>query len=391
MLFRRGALSAVSAVALAPFAIALLAQEPAMAPLVYSADPSDPWNIVHSLLLSEPEGAARPRPLPGWAGDDPPDFFFLVDPGPPGSGPRLQRLVDRLENEARQPRLEGRTIEARVLFQQDLWRIFDETFRGEGGVPAELRNPLGRLLARLSPTPAELGQLRPNWPDIASAFPMLEPGLLQGAGGWRELRAVFPNPQGTTQHAAVAGHRRLFRVFARLPPGASVADLGPPEARRDLPLGSQVVLVESPIALASTGELHAVPLMVGVELRQTPPPGRSRSAVRAVLHASRLALSRGDRTGGGLRAIPEDALVRGSLTCYGFKQPLEPLRTACNRCHGGSGRLLQTGSVGSDFRLEMLDPDNTREQEAVLRVKATSPEYRALAGFFRAPASPRPE
>jgi hypothetical protein len=57
----------------------------------------------------------------------------------------------------------------------------------------------------------------------------------------------------------------------------------------------------------------------------------------------------------------------------------------------GIGRLLQTGAVGSVFRLEMLDPDNTREQDAVLRVKAASPEYRALAGIFRAAASPRQE
>jgi hypothetical protein len=246
-------MSAVLTMALAPFALTLLAQESAMAPLVYSIDPRDPWNIVHSLLLTEPEGAARARPLPGWAGDDPPDFFFLVDPGPSPSGPRLKRLVERLEDETRQPHLEGRTIEARLLFQQDLWRIFDQTFRREDGAPPELWDPLGRLLARLSPTTAELGQLRPNWPDIASAFPMVEAGLLQGAGGWREFRAVFPNPQGTTLHAAVAGHRRLFRVFGRLAPGASVAYLGPPKAPRSLPPGSQVVLVESPIALGARG------------------------------------------------------------------------------------------------------------------------------------------
>jgi hypothetical protein len=138
------------------------------------------------------------------------------------------------------------------------------------------------------------------------------------------------------------------------------------------------------VALSRSGELTAVPLVMGLEMRQSPSLDGRRVPRRAALHVSRLAVSQGDRSGGGLRAIPEDALVSSSLNCYPFEGRLESLGRACDSCHGPTGRLIQTGVGGSDNvqGLELLDPRNTRERDAVLQRKAASREYGALRQYF---------
>jgi len=329
---------------------------PFVAP-VYSTDPGDPWNRIFHLLYARklraqvgpPENSKAPwRSITRLEGGDIPEFFFPPDAGYLVEEPRRSRLRSSLEAEISSPTLRGRTPEARILFQQDLWNRFDALHALAAKDSRAM--PLARLLARLMATVAltkdELAGMRPSFAEAAQERPdLLDPGLFGADSRWSELVSYFdvgPGAEpggGTTMHARRAGWRLVFRRFVRVPPEA------------------------------------------GAQVRVTRPGGGF-----TVLHAPRLALSASPRRL-VLEPLGEKDLVPQTSSVfprYGG-QPLVRVPQSCVLCHGPDGGRLGTASLISPPRTEVLAPANRVEEDRVLRAKRESDSFRALLTFLREP------
>lgn len=102
----------------------------------------------------------------------------------------------------------------------------------------------------------------------------------------------------------------------------------------------------------------------------------------AILHGPRRALPAADRRG-GLEAIGPDEPVPQMVGCFPRPQggPLVPAKASCTLCHGLEGRGLMTPSFHSIGRVDVLRPDNTIAQDAVVRARKET-GYGSLRGFF---------
>lgn len=407
---------------------------------VYSADPADPWNQLHHLLFTSsskalvyiedpsvppPDGSA-PSGQPALAeylhrrfltktviverreGGDRPDFFFpsgdigfLLEPA------RCGKAAAALERELAAPHLAGRTLEARVLFQQDLWNRFDGLVSAEResaarrGRRQQLRSLVGRLMARVALSREELGRMTSNLAEVAGVYPEVDRDLLAKDTRWRELEVTARDGPLQLSHASTAGFRRVFRVFVRVPDaagGSSCLDrfvarhrAGPalpcaPEGM--LVDGTRALLLETPLVVSDTGEIVAVPLILNAEARTFASLDPARLTLGdlpfVALHGSRLALSSSDRVGGGLERLPVDEPLPLVLGCFPRQRggPLLPARLSCSTCHGIDGRRLMIDNFKMPTTLNALHPGNTRAQERVIRAKEQSADYQALRAFF---------
>jgi len=383
---------------------------------VYSADPRDPWNRLFHLLYARnvraQVGSLQSSKAP-WKsitrleGGDIPEFFFPPDAGYFLEEPRRSRLRSALEAEVSAPTLRGRTPEARVLFQQDLWNRFDalHALAAKDSRAMPLARLLARLMARVALTNDELSGVRSSFAEAArEQSDFLDARLFEAGSGWSELISYFDTPGsdaggGTTMHARRAGWRIVFRRFVRVPPEAGgesclreyVASTHGPEAGRSgqkaegpcgangLPSGTAALLLETPLALSAEGELLPVPLVLAAQVRVVRPGGAF-----AVLHAPRLSLSASpsrltlERLGEG------DLIPQGSSVVARFEgQPLVPVGQSCVLCHGPDGARLGTATLQLPLRTEVLAPANTVEEDRVLRAKRESESFRALRKFFR--------
>lgn len=206
---------------------------------IYAPDPQDSWNRLSHLLftrtidayvspeLETPIPAEHPLPVVSTVqrleGGDIPDLFFADDVGYLLEQPRYQELMALLQSELEVPRAEPRSVEARLLFQQDLWNRFDALFAAQqeaGSWP--LLTLIGRVIARIAPRHAELEGVRSNFADVAQAYPdLVDARLFSGESGWRELVSVFSGEATpTTMHARRARYRHVFRRFVRVPDAA---------------------------------------------------------------------------------------------------------------------------------------------------------------------------
>src|SRR6267143_2684079 len=149
-----------------PLRGSLLRNEPAP---VYSTDPRDPWNRLFHLLYARRLRAQVGPPEPSNAplstvtrleGGDLPEFFFPQDAGYLVKEPRRSRLRSVLEAEVSSPTLGGRSPEARILFQQDLWNRFDALHAAKDSRAMPLARLLARLMARVALTKDELAGMR---------------------------------------------------------------------------------------------------------------------------------------------------------------------------------------------------------------------------------------
>src|SRR5713101_5198919 len=397
-----------------PLRGSLLRNEPAP---VYSTDPQDPWNRLFHLLYARklraqvgpPENSKAPwRSITRLEGGDLPEFFFPPDAGYLVEEPRRSRLRSSLEAEISSPTLRGRTPEARILFQQDLWNRFDALHALAAKDSRAM--PLARLLARLMATVAltkdELAGMRPSFAEAAQERPdLLDPGLFEADSRWSELVSYFdlgPGSEsggGTTMHARRAGWRIVFRRFVRVPSEAGgegclrehLTTTHGHEAVRPahavegpcgwnaLPSGTTALLLETPLALSAEGELHPIPLVLAAQVRVVRPGGGF-----AVLHAPRLAVSASPRRL-GLQPLGEQDLVpqTSSVLPRFDGQPLVRVRESCVLCHGPDGAMLGTATMQQPPRTELLAPGNTVEADRVLRAKRESDSFRALLRFFR--------
>jgi hypothetical protein len=416
---------------------------------IYSADPEHPWNqVVHLLYTTRVpacvsrfyEDGPAPVAAPGLpatseaerraaileyyrrrfagsctrvtrleGGDVPAllldrDVRFLLEPE---RFARLATALTAIPGAAEGP---GPSLEARVLFQHDLWDRFDALHALDGSLRGAARDRqvrlldlLGRTIARLAPRPDELAALRPNWPEVVRAHAPTVPDV-SGAAGWRELLVSGARGDETTTHAATAGHRQVFRVFVRSPESAGgtaclkraflrepAEDLPCVRWGRLLAPGTRVLLVDSLLALASSGEPVATPLVTAVQLREVRlvEPGAGGRLdlgdlpVR-VLHATRQALAASPRAGGGLHPLEPDAPVPAGFVAFGRPPEalLQPAATVCMMCHDVDGSGLMTPNRHDVRRIEVLRPENAVAAERVLRVKRAHADYQALRRFF---------
>jgi hypothetical protein len=322
--------------------------------------------------------------------------------------PRRSRLRSTLEAEVSSPTLRGRTPEARILFQQDLWNRFDalHALGAKDSRAKPLARLLARLIARVALTNDELKGPQLSFAQAAQQrLDLLDPRLFEADSPWRELVSYFdlgPNPEpegGTTMHAQRAGWRLVFRRFVRVPVEAGgeeclrehlAATNGPVRARsgpaldgpcgwKGLPSGTTALLLETPLALSTEGELHSLPLVLSAQARLVRPGGDF-----TVLHAPRLAVSASPRRL-GLEPFGEQDLVPqiGAAFPRSDGQPLVHVRHSCVLCHGPNGGTLGTGNLHFPPRTELLAPVNTVEEGRVLRAKRESESFRALLTFLR--------
>ncbi len=412
-------------------------------PAVYSADRQDPWNRIHHLLFSRrvptrvegpapgagttsedlerapwPEGLAQyyhrfravSRTVERQEGEDVPDFERRPDVEFLLESSRYARLVQALQQELASPRLAGRRLEARVLFQQDLWERFDRIHALPEPSPdaRRLLTLVGRLIARVALPAADLRAVRSNLAEIARAHPgLLDAGLLAGPSRWRELRARFRDDRAsTTAHARTAGFRRVFRVFVDVPERAGGVDClagflvgahgGRPEALAHpcaghwgLPDGTRVLLVETLVAVSAEGDPVPLPIVVAVEGRTMgrPRPGPDgrfglEDLPFAVLHASRLALSSG--TGAALTLLAADHPVPQFVGCVARESStaLVPARLACAACHGLDGRRLMVDAFHGLAGIDAAAVGGTLAADDVVRAKRAQPAFQALREYF---------
>jgi hypothetical protein len=419
---------------------------------IYAPDPGHPWNrAVHLLFTSRvpacvsrfyadgPAAVAAPSPdavasedtrraaiheyyrrrfagactrVTRLEGGDVPELLLDRDVGFLLEPERFRRVVAAL-TAVTGPAVEPAPgLEARILFQHDLWGRFDALHALDGQVRgaasvdrrARLLDLLGQAIARLAPRPEELAAVRSNWLEIVRAHPQAVLDVFDGAG-WRELVATGTRADETTTHAATAGYRSVFRVFLRSPESAGGAACleraflrepgGEPACvrwGRQLAPGSRVLLVESLVALASSGEPVATPLVTGIQLRDVRPvePGPDNRLELGdlpveVLHATRQALAAQNRPGGGLQPLEPDVPVPAGFVAFGRPpgSTLHPVAIVCMTCHGPDGSGLMTPSRHDIRRIDVLRPESPTAAERVLRAKQERPDYQALRRFFR--------
>ncbi|HJY86879.1 MAG TPA: hypothetical protein VKE24_08585 [Candidatus Acidoferrales bacterium] len=384
---------------------------------VYSTDPQDPWNRLFHLLYSRklhtqvgsPESSgARWRSITRLEGGDLPEFFFPPDAGYLVKEPRRRRLRSALEAEVGSPTLRGRSPEARILFQQDLWNRFDalQPLAAKDPRAGPLARLLARLMARVALTKDELAGMGQSFGEATQERPdLLDPRLFDADSAWSELVSDFDVRHdseaggGTTTHSRRAKWRLVFRRFVRVPPeaggkgclsehlmrihghaaGSSGQAADGPCEWNGLPPGTTALLLETPLALSAKGELHSVPLFLAAQVRVVRPSGGF-----TVLHAPRLAVSASPRRL-SLEALGEQDLVpqNVSVSPRFDGQPLVRVQQSCVLCHGPDGGKLGTAMMQVPPQTELLAPGNTVEEERVLRAKRESESFRALLRFFR--------
>jgi hypothetical protein len=426
---------------------------------IYAPDPQDAWNRLHHLLFSRStrwamspyfrEGLTasleaklakaadddtRRSALmefgfphePGVAltverrvGGDAPDFFLYHDVHFLLQDDRRFSALEHLLNEADTHEfLEGRSIMARVLLQQDLWNRFDELdslvrLEKDAQVRAKaqrLEALLGRAIARVACRQQDLARVPSNLAAIARAHQTIDPDLLSDGSDWREIvPRTSSSPAQTTAHAHNAGYRRLFRAFLRIPPQAGGAQCledyfrqydEPGLSLREFPCfpsnllapASRALLVETLLALTRNGEILPLPLIFSIQMREIRPflPGPDGRLTLDdipffLYHGSRLLFVRSGAEGGGLVALPADAPVPASVSAFesGAGQPLVPARVSCSRsCHGPTGQYLMTTAFHGIKGVSVLRPGNTLQQEAVIRAKQERDDYRNLRRYF---------
>jgi len=381
---------------------------------VYSADPRDPWNRLFHLLYARKlraQVATSENSKAPWSsitrleGGDLPEFFFPPDAAYLVEEVRRSLLRSTLEAEISSPTLRGRSAEARILFQQDLWNRFDalHALAAKSSRAMPLARLLARLMARVALTKDELARMRPGFAEAAQERPdLLDPRLFEAHSGWSELVSYLDASEpagGTTMHARRAGWRLVFRRFVRVPPeaggksclrehlaathgraaGRSESAGEGPCGQNGLPSGTTALLLETPLALSADGELHPVPLLLAAQVRVVRPGGAF-----TVLHAPRLAVSASPRRP-SLEPLEERDLVpqMSSVVPRSDGHPLVRVRQSCVLCHGPDGAQLGTASLQLPPRTELLAPANTVEEDRVLRAKRESKSFRALLRFFR--------
>lgn len=265
-------------------------------------------------------------------------------------------------------------IEA-VLAQAEAWQRFDAVLGACGDGPCALDwllTPLARLIHHLALPPRALAAIAPNAREVAQAYPELLPGFATGEG-WSELGAEEGGLL-VMRHATAAGQRLVFRSHVR-PVGTL-----PLALHQRVGDGTRLVLVCTPLAIASDGTLHEVPLWLTVDVRVagSAPVSRVRDLRYASLHASRAHLAATPRVRGGVEPVPAEQLLQHGGGCMPDPGRREPLQLACSLCHGRDGNLLIGPASGEQGPRLVLNPGADAAGASVIARKQRSDQLAAL-------------
>jgi hypothetical protein len=273
---------------------------------------------------------------------------------------------------------------AALLLQHDVWAVYDALVAAHDASADPLRDLLGSAIKALALPASSIRALGPSFDDALRAHPEVVRGV--HAEDLVELVSEEVDNPGdtatvTTTHARLRALRSIFRRFVRAPGGPQAVRellrLSP--ASVPLPEGSVAVIVETPLAVSSEGELVAPSLVTLLEARRVvalPTEPTIAQLGFDVLEGSRRSL----------RAVPPSFdLIRPSApfpangSCgHDFGQ-LVPMRTSCVTCHGVRGALVAS-FVHGESRFREAQPFEAAE--AVLRGKSKRAEFLALRRFF---------
>ncbi len=442
----------VQAAALAAVPPSLLGTVPL--PL-YDADPAHPWNRLHHALFVHPGRVARascrqssrpaasesdssgcsdrPVPLDPWPtlvegpagyGDEPallaaPSVEHLVEPA------RLSALLALVAAAEQRAAEKTQHPYAALLFQSDLWERFDALdaaarrpatslpagSEAASGLAAErtqkgrllfLRDTLGRLIRAVALPATTIAQLPSNWAQLSAAFPTLLAGFpgpkwLEVITRSRQLPEPMPSPEKQhTRHAAVAGFRSVFRRYVAVPEAAGGGEwlrreLATEPSSPKLPPGTQLAIVQVPLAVSSEGQLVPWRRTTLIELRTvSAPPDPAAESARPtrladlsydVLEGRRPWLAQHDPPQAGLQKLASDALFPLGGTCNPQPFSLNPLRAVCMMCHGRSGEILFGSMTHGPQRTRLLTSSEL-PTVVVVDEKRQRPEFRALLRQF---------
>jgi hypothetical protein len=406
---------------------------------IFDADPDHLWNrlfaaaTIRSSRLPSTEGGA---PEPRIEGGDRIDFFGWGGTtywDEPANLAQFGELLDRFLEEKGEARSSDPL--KRVLFQHDLWTLFDFLIvrhigrRGDPDI-RQLRfalcGKLARAIKALALPAGTLGGLPDNYTLAVQSgrFPAthefdpkrdyLPPRILSDAAEWQEFDFYQARRSEDVERRYVFLHMRAFqgrscfRAFCRFPEGRAQfeeylrkldatgidwrasAQHGSitltPDAP-ELPAGTEVALLQFLVALDTDLRLVPTPLVESVRLmvfKRTDGADDRETNMKNGVNASkytlkrRLALAEGGMRHGGLHREPDNLPVYRVLfenenaPDWGSRGRLFSLVDDCRSCHSG-GRQSGLQMIGSLLNTASVDSGAALGVSRILPAGAPSP------------------
>ncbi len=339
-----------------------------------------------------------------------------------------EQVVARLEAVERLPtsRMEDQSPSRRLILLKDLWAVFDRLEMVDSRWPVkndrqevdlkavarteELLRRLARIMRRLELTDEEVAalpnalqisadqNLHPKMFDPATADKAFLPSDLLDTNGPWVAYASEPEPSaGGTAHMSFIRHRSIFTLHLRTPGGRDegesfLQEYTKANRKKDVPPGTMLALLRRSIVPTRSGSLRVSPFVESLQLIVATPPED---------HRFKFTLDRKSLLAGGpalKRLGPESPLDHTNLEALSVDvHPNSPRNydngetailaryrsvnevprslASCVRCHfettGSNIFGLMTGP-----RLAYAQPDFEKAEAAVLKVKASSPEWK---------------
>jgi hypothetical protein len=374
-------------------------------PPLFDPDPQHLWNRLFAAVTIRPSLLPSVRggpPVARIEGGDRIEFFGWGGTtywDEPANIAALEALLDRFLGE-RGERLSTDPLK-RVLFQHDLWTLFDflmiRHIARHGDLETrhrrhELCRKLTRAIQALALPPERLARLPDNYSlaiqsgrfaathDFDPKRDYLPPRILSGADEWQELDFYQARRSEDVERRYVFLHMRAFqgrsyfRVFCRFPKGrvqlenylreldatgidwrasAQHGSIMLKPGAPELPAGTEVALLQFLIALDTNLQLVPTSVVESVRLLifkntdgKDDPDTNMQNGVNAAKYIlkRRLALAEGGMQHGGLHREPDDLPVYRVLfeneaaRDWGSRGRYFPLTADCRSCHSGSGQ-----------------------------------------------------
>lgn len=420
---------------------------------LYADDPLHPWNRVHHALYVHSVSVSRTRclansaspddlvhstgcasravPLDPWpdavmgpaAYEDAASLLALSDVRHLAEPTRMARLLALLNAASSRAAEKAQQPWPALLFQSDLWERYDALDASArvlvrdpaAGLVATddqalrdrllwLRDAVGRVLRDVALPAAQIRSLASNFPQLATRYPQLLPDFQGPSPDWIEIvtrsRSMPAHLPGVsfdyTRHASIAGFRSVFRRFARVPASAGGSgwlqrELSTEPAVVHMPVGTRLVILQQPLAVAADGQLVLWPRTDLIELRtvlapaepglQASSPLRLADVPLDVLEGRRRLLRQAQPEGAGLQPLPGDAPFPMGGSCSPQPTVLAPLRAVCMTCHGRNGEVVRGAMTHGPQKTRILT-DPSVPFAAVRDEKQRRPDFQALQRLF---------
>lgn len=383
--------------------------------LIYSADPTDPWNSIFHLLFTrtirsklsndfDRNGPFIPAETMGLRdlkvstqsverveiadrAIDPlyPTFFTDAGVSPILSEPHFSKLTQALSSVLSEQN--PRSITARALMQMDLWAAYDILYHRQSSVNYKNQQVLLTLFAqcvhKLALTQDELSQIPGNY---SKAGVEQLPDLFNPNSGWLEIQLMPDRLHDFNVHL-----RRVARVF--------IKPIHEPTDKRTFveslkfnkhteQIDASALVIQS-LLIDRDGRIRAVPIITDVQLRVFSKTLNQQAQVKEFELSREKLLADPRSTGFISEADNSQSYLAVAGNDYGFATPLYKadapvlvlLRTRCSECHGKSQTHSMTLSV-HDFietpPVRILDPLGTDRLDYVSSEKEKRSDFKSL-------------